>query len=450
MRAENIFGPQLALNPKWKTLSILVAITATVCNAQTKPANSPSAIYERTHESVVVIVSADKDAKPTGQGSGFIVSKNRVVTNHHVIDGAAVVIVVFADGGASEIDGIAADSPARDITILSVYTGKRPALSLGDELSVRQGDPVYAVGAPRGLELSITNGIVSGFRHIDEEFMIQNTAPIAPGSSGGPLFDGEGRVIGVTTSLLTDSPGIYFSVGVEHVRRLLRTTPNIVLAPLPTPPEKNEGPTPAPVPTSGSNEKSGFPPKSSVFIDTEPAGAAVFINGTKQTPQTPATIPLTPGQYNVVLRLPGYIPYAASVHVEEGPPKQVSAELRKDISGTYRGTVYDSTGKISATFGIFIRHEGETIRGCMDVQRPRYGSGSLRGSIENDVVTFTTSSSTFQITFRGIRMGEKITGKYKVTFPYPQVGEFDLEKSASDAPSAGFDISNCPVDSPNT
>jgi S1-C subfamily serine protease len=227
VRAENIFGPQMALNPKWKILSVLVAVTAGVCDAQTKPANSPSAIYDRTHQSVVVIVSADKDAKPTGQGSGFIVSKNRVVTNHHVIDGAAVVIIVFADGGASEIDRIAADSPARDITILSVYTGTRPALSLGDELSVRQGDPVYALGAPRGLELSITNGIVSGFRHIDEEFMIQNTAPIAPGSSGGPLFDGEGRVIGVTTSLLTDSPGIYFSIGVGEVRRLLRT-PNIV------------------------------------------------------------------------------------------------------------------------------------------------------------------------------------------------------------------------------
>jgi len=381
-----------------------------------------------------------------GQGSGFIVSKNRVVTNHRVIDGAAAVIVVFADGGTSAIEGIAADSPARDITILSVDTGTRPALKFGDELSVRQGDPVYAVGAPRGLELSITKGIVSGFRHIDEEFMIQNTAPIAPGSSGGPLFDGEGRVIGVTTSLLTDSPGIYFSIGMGDVRRLLRT-PNIVLAPLPTPLEKNESPTSVPVPTTDSNAKTEFSPKSSVFIKTEPAGAAVFINGIKQTAQTPATIPLTPGQYNLVLRFPGSFAYAASVHVEEGPPKQVNAELHKDISGTYRGTVRNSTARISATFAIFIRHEGQTIRGCMDVQRPLYGSGSLRGSIENDLVTFTTSSSTFQITFRGIRIGEKITGKYKVTVPHPQVGEFDLEKSASDAPSASFDISNCPVDS---
>ena len=423
----------------------LLTLAPALCFAQTKPLKTPSNIYDQTHLSVVVIVSADREAKPTGQGSGFIVAKNRVVTNHHVIEGAGAVVIVFADGGTSEVEGIVADSTARDLTILSADTGTRPALKFGDELNVRQGDPVYAIGAPRGLELSITNGIVSGFRHIEEEFMIQNTAPIAPGSSGGPLFNSDGRVIGVTTSLLSDSPGIYFSIGAGDVRRLLRT-PNIVIAPLLNPVEKNESATSASAPPP-SVEKSKSP-EASLFVNSEPAGATVFINGIKQSGQTPLTLSVSPGQYNLVLRLGGYIPYAGSVKVEEGALNQINAPLSKDMSGTYRGKVHNSTARIEATFGIFIRQENGTIRGCMDVQRPLYGSGSLKGSVESNVITFTTISPAFQITFRGVRKGEKINGTYKVTWPFPQIGEFELQKSGGDAPSASFDPANCPVDPP--
>jgi S1-C subfamily serine protease len=211
---------------------LLLVLIPGLCGAQGRPPSAPAAIYERTHLSVVVIIVGDKDGNPLGQGSGFIVAKDRIVTNHHVLEKASNAIVVFADGATSEVEGIVADSSTRDLAILSVKTGARAALKVGDELSVHQGDPVYAMGAPRGLELSITNGIVSGFRRLDEQFMIQTTAPIAPGSSGGPLFDQDGRVIGVTTSLMNDSPGIYFSIGCGDVSRLLRA-PSLVLTPIP-------------------------------------------------------------------------------------------------------------------------------------------------------------------------------------------------------------------------
>ena len=86
---------------------------------------------------------------------------------------------------------------------------------------------MYAIGAPRGLELTLTNGIVSAFRNLDNQFLIQATAAIGHGSSGGPLFDREGKVVGITSALLSDTPGIYFSVGVSDLKRLLRT-PQIV------------------------------------------------------------------------------------------------------------------------------------------------------------------------------------------------------------------------------
>ena len=429
---------------------ILAPLLLSQCCFAQKPPTTPSSIYERSHLSIVVVVTADKDAKPVGQGSGFIVGKNKIVTNHHVIDGAAAVIVVFADGATSEVEGVIADSPTRDLTILAVNTGTRAALRFGDELSVRQGDSVYAVGAPRGLELSITNGIVSGFRHIDEEFVIQNTAPIAPGSSGGPLFDQDGRVVGVTTSLLTDSPGIYFSIGVGDVRRLLRT-PNIVIAPL-LGHSQTEQSASKPTPPSDSEVKVASPSKSSLHVTSNPPTATVFINGIKQPGQTPLDLPLSAGRYNVVLRLPGYVPYAGSVEVKEGGNHlavELDAEVIENISGTYRGTVHNLSGRITANFSIFIRQETKVLSGCMKVQRPLYGSGYLNGTVDGSVVSFLTTSPLYRISFRGTKNGERISGKYTVSSPSVQDGEFELEKSSSDAPAQGFDISKCPFDTPN-
>jgi tetratricopeptide (TPR) repeat protein len=210
-------------------LAVLLIFFVNSVQAQTKSRNAASLIYERSHSSVVVVVPLDKDDKPLGQGSGFIIASDKVVTNHHVLADSSNAVVLFADGGTERVDGFVADNPTRDITIVSVKTGSRAPLKLGDELSLKQGDEVYAIGAPRGLELSITNGIVSGFRNIEDQFLLQTTAAIAPGSSGGPLFDQDGGVVGVTTSLLTNSPGIYFSVGIGDVARMMRSASTLIL-----------------------------------------------------------------------------------------------------------------------------------------------------------------------------------------------------------------------------
>jgi hypothetical protein len=137
--------------------------------------------------------------------------------------------VVFSDGATKPVSRVAADSAQQDLIVLAVDTGSRSAVKFGDEMSLHQGDSVYALGAPEGLQLTFTNGIVSSFRKSNAQFLIQTTAPIAHGSSGGPLFDSTGRVVGVTTSMLSDAPGIYFSVGIGDVRRLLRTSQGVAL-----------------------------------------------------------------------------------------------------------------------------------------------------------------------------------------------------------------------------
>jgi Trypsin-like peptidase domain len=177
----------------------------------------------------VVVVPLGKDNKPLGQGSGFIIAANEVVTNHHVLEEATSAAVIFADGSTEAVEGFLADNPTRDIIIISVKTGRRVPLRLGEDLALKQGDEVFANGAPRGLELSITNGIVSGFRSIEDHFFLQTTAAIAPGSSGGPLFNKAGEVIGMTTSLLANTPGIYFAVGIGDVARIMRSSSTLVL-----------------------------------------------------------------------------------------------------------------------------------------------------------------------------------------------------------------------------
>ena len=189
----------------------------------------PSTIFRNAKPSIVFIIAGDEKGNPTVQGSGFVIARDRIVTNHHVVAGTSTAIAIFSDGTSSPVTTVIADSAAKDLIILGVSTGQRPAVALGDELALQQGDPVYAIGAPKGLELTLTNGIVSAFRTTDDRFLIQSTAAIGHGSSGGPLFNAEGKVVGITSAMLSDTPGIYFSVGVGDLKRMLRNPQLIVL-----------------------------------------------------------------------------------------------------------------------------------------------------------------------------------------------------------------------------
>jgi hypothetical protein len=374
--------------------TFLNCLIAALCFAQAAPQITPADIYAHAHSSVVVVLVADSNEKPIGQGSGFIIAKNRIVTNHHVVEGASDALIVFADGTSARVEGVGADSPARDLAILVVRTGARLPLKLGDELTVRQGDSVYALGAPEGLELSLTNGILSGFRDVDDRFLLQTTAAIAHGSSGGPLFDSSGRVIGVTTAFLSDSPGIYFSIGARDISRLLRAPSSVILPLLATTPAR-------PSTTQGAGAEGdkyarkieeylgekGLSGRAKVeiigdtvivtgklratehvgllkflrdapgnvrvvdhiayeeapvagdrhdvdgatglYLNSHPEGADVFINGAKQSGQTPVTLPIAPGSYNLVIRMPGYDAYAGNVQVKDNIQTQLDVTLKE-------------------------------------------------------------------------------------------------------------------------
>jgi tetratricopeptide (TPR) repeat protein len=204
-------------------LSILVLLLGSIpIAAQTKAASSsPEVIYSRCKASVVTILTFDKNRAPVSQGSGFVVAKNRVLTNYHVLAGSASASIIFNDGSITVVSAVIAATQPKDLVILEAETGARPPLSLGDELQLKVGETIYTIGAPSGLAGSLSNGLVSAFRQDEGQFLIQITAPIAPGSSGGPVLNTQGQVVGVATSKLKDG-GFGFAMGTADVQHLLK------------------------------------------------------------------------------------------------------------------------------------------------------------------------------------------------------------------------------------
>lgn len=177
----------------------------------------------------VVLVST-----PSGTGSGFFVTRDgHVVSNFHVIeDETRIAITVFRKVGnefrreKSEEVEIVATNPFLDLALLKVTfeDGYRPVLTLLDsDGDLTDGDQVFAIGNPLGLERSVSEGIVSRRNRVSDGLVyIQTTAQINPGNSGGPLFNTRGEVVGVTNMKIALGEGLGFAIPVRYVREFLQ------------------------------------------------------------------------------------------------------------------------------------------------------------------------------------------------------------------------------------
>jgi hypothetical protein len=182
------------------------------------------AIAKAANGAIVSIVMSDKDGKPIGQGSGFFVSKDGlVVTNYHVIAEGNSAVVKLPDGAFYAVDGVLSSDKARDIAIIKVHGQNFRALPLGNSDRVQVGEEVVAIGSPLSLESTVSNGIVSGIRTAEDlgGRFLQVTAPISPGSSGGPLFNMTGEVIGITTLYIKGGENLNFAIPINDAKQLL-------------------------------------------------------------------------------------------------------------------------------------------------------------------------------------------------------------------------------------
>jgi serine protease Do len=159
-------------------------------------------------------------------GSGFIVRRNGwIATNLHVIVRQRALTVTIAGRGELPVLEVVATDADHDLAIVRVDADDLPVLRLGNSRNVRAGDPVVAIGHPLGFEDTISNGLVSAVRSVDASLTIfQISAPIAPGSSGGPLIDDQGRVIGVSTATVTQGQNINFGMPIAYLKEALANT----------------------------------------------------------------------------------------------------------------------------------------------------------------------------------------------------------------------------------
>jgi hypothetical protein len=180
-------------------------------------------IAKAANGAIVTIVMANND-KPIASGTGFLVSPNGViVTNYHVIETGNVAIVKFPDGTVLPVDGVLAADKIRDLAIIKIHGKTFRTLTLGNSDRVQVGEEVVAIGNPLSLESTVSNGIVSGVRTVEKlgGKFLQTTAPISPGSSGGPLFNMAGEVVGINTLYLEGGENLNFAIPVNDAKRLL-------------------------------------------------------------------------------------------------------------------------------------------------------------------------------------------------------------------------------------
>jgi S1-C subfamily serine protease len=198
-------------------------------------------LFERSKGSVVFITttqlvrdfwSRNMFSIPRGAGSGFVWDADgHVITNNHVVQGAAEAKVRLNDGRDYSARLVGA-SPAHDIAVLRIRVPERQpaALPIGSSAELKVGQKVFAIGNPFGLDWSLTTGVVSALdRSLPAEngvieHLIQTDAAINPGNSGGPLLDSAGRLIGINTAIFSPSgayAGVGFAVPVDTVNRVV-------------------------------------------------------------------------------------------------------------------------------------------------------------------------------------------------------------------------------------
>jgi hypothetical protein len=152
------------------------------------------------------------------QGSAVVVGPGRLVTNNHVVAGAAQITVRH---GADQYSAyVATADPEHDLALLRADALLAPSVRFGNGEDVRVGQSVYAIGSPRGLEQTLSEGIVSSLRSTADGSVIQTTAAISPGSSGGGLFDDHGRLIGLTTMQALNGQSLNFAIPIAWLSKV--------------------------------------------------------------------------------------------------------------------------------------------------------------------------------------------------------------------------------------
>jgi hypothetical protein len=186
-------------------------------------------IFEKSKPAIVII-----EADAQRMGTGFAVDASGIIaTNLHVVAGAKAITVRMFDGTAYEVKRVLGFDADRDLALLALdLKTPMPALRLGDSDLIEPGDPVVAIGNPLGvLSYTVSDGLISSVRELSAQLtVLQISAPISQGSSGGPLFNPYGEVIGVATAIFTGGQNLNFAVPSKYLAPMIAAPQQISMA----------------------------------------------------------------------------------------------------------------------------------------------------------------------------------------------------------------------------
>ena len=189
-------------------------------------------VVERTGPAVVSISlgssAATEEFEPVGAGSGFVIAPDGyIVTNSHVVLKAPRIDVTFTSGDRFRAQ-LAGQDESTDLAVVCVNAQGLPSASLGESSGLRVGQLVIAAGNPYGFQSTVSTGVVSALGRSLRgrqgrliENIIQHTAPLNPGNSGGPLLDAQGRVVGINTAIIAMAQGIGFAIPADTARSVV-------------------------------------------------------------------------------------------------------------------------------------------------------------------------------------------------------------------------------------
>ena len=205
-------------------LALIICAAPAGGRTETAFSENPDAV-ERTADSVFMLEVYGKNRSRMAIGSGFIAFENNlIVTNYHVIEGGSYIIANSDDNERYPVISVGATDEKLDIAFLRLgpevsYT----PLILDPDMELKRSMRVVAIGSPAGLMNTISIGNISAFYHDSTKDWIQFTAPISSGSSGGPLLNDEGKVIGVTTATYTSAQNVNMAVRASDVVKLYKS-----------------------------------------------------------------------------------------------------------------------------------------------------------------------------------------------------------------------------------
>lgn len=207
-----------------KVASVLALVLALIGRAQAQQTTvSGGDLYKLASPSVVLIEVYGDDDKVSGSGSGFIVSSDgEILTNYHVIAHTKKATVRLANEDAYDDVTVLDIDKRKDIALIKIKAIDLVPLKLGHSSSVQVGDKLYALGTPLGIfQNTLSEGILSGIRQADGYKIFQLSTPVSHGSSGSPVFNSQGQVVGIVEATIEEGQNLNLAIPIDYAVGLL-------------------------------------------------------------------------------------------------------------------------------------------------------------------------------------------------------------------------------------